>query len=52
MKFYKNGKDQIYDPCLELNDGTIITDYEILLALIKALVRKGVITQAEIKKEL
>ncbi len=51
-KFYRFGKDEISEPCIELDDGTIIIDAEILLALIKALVKKGVITQVEIKKEL
>ena len=52
MKFYKYGKDQETLPCVELDDGTIITEPEILLALIKALIRKGTITQANIKAEL
>lgn len=52
MKFYKYGKDQEPLPCVELDDGTVITEPEILLALIKALIKKGIITQAEIKKEL
>lgn len=52
MKFYKYGKDQEPLPCIELDDGTLITEPEILLALIKALVQKGVVTQAEIKAKL
>jgi len=52
MKFYKHGKDQESLPCVELDDGTLITEPEILLALIKALIKKGVITQAHIKAEL
>ena len=51
-KMYKYGKDQEPLPCIELDDGTLITEPEILLALIKALVKKGVITQAEIKAQL
>jgi len=52
LKFYKHGKDQEYLPCIELDDGTLIIEPEILLALIKALIKKGVITQANIKAEL
>lgn len=52
MKFYKHGKDGEGLPCIELNDGTLITDPEILMALIKALVKKGVVTQAQIKAEI
>ena len=52
MKFYKFGKDQEMLPCLELDDGTLITEPEILLALLKALVKKGVVTQANIKAML
>jgi len=52
MKFYKYGKDRESLPCIELDDGTLITEPEILLALIKALIAKGVVTQAEIKAKL
>lgn len=52
MKFYLRGKDQEWLPCVELDDGTLITEPEIVLALIKALVKKGVVTQANIKAEL
>jgi len=52
MKFYKHGKDRESLPCVELDDGTLITEPEILLALIKALIKKGVITQADIKTML
>lgn len=52
VKFYKHGKDRESLPCVELDDGTLITEPEILLALIKALVKKGVVTQAQIKGEL
>ena len=52
MKFYKYGKDAEGLPCVELDDGTLITEPEILLALIKALVVKGTITQANIKNQL
>ena len=38
MKFYKHGKDAEGLPCIELDDGTLITEPEILLALIKALI--------------
>jgi len=52
MKYYKYGKDRESLPCVELDDGTLITEPEILLALIKALIKKGVITQANIRAEL
>jgi hypothetical protein len=52
MKFYKHGKDQESLPCIELDEGILITQPEILLALIKALIKKGTITQANIKAEL
>lgn len=52
MKFYKYGKDRETLPCVELDDGTLITESEILLALIKTLIKKGIVTQAEIKGEL
>lgn len=52
MKFYKHGKDGESLPCLELDDGTLVTEPEILLALIKALTKKGTVTQANIKAEL
>ena len=52
MKFYKAGRDGESLPCVELDDGTLITEPEILLALIKALVVKGTITQANIKNQL
>jgi len=52
VKFYKHGKDEESLPCVELDDGTLITEPEILLALIKALVVKGTITQANIKAQL
>ena len=52
MKFYKHGKDEESLPCIELDDGTLKTEPEILLALIKALVKKGIVTQANVKAEL
>jgi hypothetical protein len=52
MRFNKFGKDQESLPCVELDDGTLITEPEILLALIKALIKKGVITQADVKTQL
>jgi len=39
-------------PCIELDDGTIIIDAEILLALIKALIKKGTVNVSNIKAEL
>ena len=52
VKVYLVGKDREGLPCVELDDGTLITEPEILLALIKALVVKGTITQANIKAQL
>jgi hypothetical protein len=52
LKFYKHGKDQESLPCVELDDGTLISEPEIVLALIKALIVKGTITQANIKAQL
>jgi len=52
LKFYKYGKDQESLPCVELDDGTLISEPEILLALIKALIVKGTVTQANIKAQL
>jgi len=47
---HKQGNEQA--PCVELDDGTIIYEPQILLALIKALIKKGAVTQANIKAEL
>jgi len=52
LKYYKHGKDQEYLPCIELDDGTLITHPEISLALIKVLVKKGVVSLAEIKAQV
>jgi hypothetical protein len=52
LKFYKHGKDEESLPCVELDDGTLVTEPEILLALIKALIVKGTVTQANIKNQL
>lgn len=52
MKFYKYGKDREGLPCVELDDGTLLVDAEILLMLIKALVKKKVVTVQDIKGEL
>ncbi len=52
VKIYLHGKDAESLPCVELDDRTLITEPEILLALIKALIAKGTITQANIKAQL
>ena len=52
VKIYLYGKDKESLSCLELDDGTLITEPQILLALIKALIVKGTITQANIKAQL
>jgi len=51
MKIYPHGKDTEGLPCIEI-DGNVIVEFEILLALIKALIKKGVVTKADIKTEL
>ena len=52
VKIYKHGKDREMLPCIELDDGTLITEPEILLALIKDLIANKVTTQARIKAQL
>ncbi len=52
MKFYKHGKDKESQPCIELEEGSVHTDLEVLFALIKALIKKGVLTKQEIKDQL
>lgn len=52
VKIYLQGKDREGLPCIELDDGTLITEPQILMALIKALIVKGTITQANIKAQL
>jgi len=52
MKFYKHGKDAEGLPCVELDSGTTVIIPEVTIALAKALVKKGVLTLAEIKAEL
>lgn len=51
MKCYKLGIDSEGSPCIEV-DGKIILCMDIELALIKALIKKGLVTKAEIKAEL
>lgn len=52
MKFYKGGKDQEYEHCIELEEGSVHTDLEVIFALIKALIKNGVLTKQQIIDEL
>lgn len=52
MKFYPLGKDQETRPCIELEEGSVHTDLEVLFALIKGLIKAGAITKQQIKDEL
>lgn len=52
MKFYPYGKDEQDRPCIELDEGSVHTDLEVILALIRALLKKGTLTKQEIKNEL
>ena len=48
---YPNGKDGDTQPGVELN-GEYIENLDIIIALAKALIRKGVLTRAEVAAEL
>ena len=50
-RLYPAGKDQTNEPGIELN-GEYYGALRILIALIKALIKKGVITRAEVAAEL
>jgi len=52
VKLYPLGKDLEGRPCIELDDGMLITEPQAFLALVKALVKKGVVSQAEIRAQL
>lgn len=52
MKLYLKGKDQEYQPCIELDDGSVYVVDEVLIAIIKALEKKNVIKQKDIKDEI
>ena len=52
MKFYKDGIDQETRPCIELDEGSVHTDLEVIFALIKALIKAGAITREKIVDEL
>lgn len=51
MKIYRYGKDREYQPCVELDDGTLLTQLEFEVQLFKALEAKGTVTQANIKAQ-
>ena len=48
---YPHGKDQNGDPGIELN-GQYYANLDLIIALAKALIKKGVLTKAEIGAEL
>jgi len=48
---YPNGKDRNTQPGIELN-GEYIESLDIIIALTKALIRKGVLTRAELMTEM
>ena len=52
MKFYKYGKDQETRPCIELDDGSVYVALELMVALLKALDKKNLIKQKDIKDEM
>ena len=52
MNIYKDGKDQESRACIELEEGSVHTDLEVIFAIIRALIKKGVLTKAEIIAEL
>ena len=52
MKFYLYGKDQQERPCIELDDGSVHEALELVVALIKALDKKNIIKQKDIKDEV
>ena len=52
MKIYLLGKDQEYRSCIELEEGSVHTDLEVLFALIKGLIKKGILTKQQIIDEL
>ena len=48
---YPHGKDREHEPGIELN-GEYHSNLDLIIALAKALVKKGVLTKAEIASEL
>jgi len=52
VKYYKYGKDRETKSGVEIEGASFKTMDEIQIALIKALIKKGVITKAEIINEL
>ncbi len=48
---YPSGKDRNNQPGVELN-GEYIESLDLIIALAKALIRKGVLTRAEVAAEL
>lgn len=52
MKYYINGKDCEYRPCIELEEGSVHADLEVIFALIKALIKNGLLTKKQIQDEL
>lgn len=52
MKFYSLGKDKESQPCIELDDGSVHIALELMVAFIKALEKKNIIKQKDIKDEI
>ena len=51
FKKYPLGKDRVHAPGIELN-GEYHSNLDLIIALAKALIKKGVLTKAEIAAEL
>jgi len=49
VKYYEFGKDTETLPCIELDDGTVITTPEVVLAIVMKLIEKRIITQDDLK---
>ena len=52
MKYHRYGKDQETLPCVELDDLSVYPEGEILLALIEAFLKKGLLKIDDVKGEL
>ena len=51
MKFFPYGKDKERRACIEIEEGSVHTDLEVIFALIKALIKNGVLTKKQIMDE-
>lgn len=52
MKVYDMGKDQNPAPCIELEDGFVRSELEILGTLINLLIKDGITTKEKLIDEL